>query len=192
MAVEIEAKMKVDDLEAVRNRLKAAGATLIGDFLEKNLFFDTDDRSLLTADEGLRLRLTQNLATSEHVNTITFKGPRKHGQLKSREETEVNVDNFDNAATLLGCLGYVRVLQFEKRRESWSFRSCKVELDTLPHLGTYVEIEGPQDEAVMAVREAMQLTHRPLVRSSYIAMLMNHLQESNSTDREVKLPPAKV
>ena len=60
MSVEIEAKMKVDDLGVVRERLKAVGATLVGEYLERNVFFDTEDRLLLTADEGLRVRLARD------------------------------------------------------------------------------------------------------------------------------------
>src|SRR5271170_5606717 len=131
MSVEIEAKMKVDDLGVVRDRLKAVGATLIGEYLERNVFFDTEDRSLLTADEGLRVRLAHDTGSGNHVCTITFKGPRLHGLLKSREETEVTVGNFDRAVALLKCLGYVLVLSFQKRRQTWSVAGCQVELDEL-------------------------------------------------------------
>jgi adenylate cyclase class 2 len=185
MPVEIEAKMKVADLAAVRARLESQGATPLGDHLERNVFFDTDDRSLLAADEGLRLRITQDTRNGSRVCIMTFKGPRQHGQLKSRDETEVTVGDFDNAAALLECLGFARVLSFEKRRQSWSLGGCKVELDDLPYLGSYVEIEGPREDAVMKVRETLQLSDRPLVKASYIAMLMTTLQERGDTTREV-------
>src|ERR1700722_11332538 len=185
MSVEIEAKMKVDDLGVVRDRLKAAGATLVGEYLERNVFFDTEDRSLLTADQGLRIRLAQGTGGGEPVCTITFKGPRLHGQLKSREETEVTVGNYDDAVTLLKCLGYARVLSFEKRRQSWSLGGCRVELDELPHLGPYVEIEGKREETLLKVRDMLQLSDRPLVKASYIALLITHLQEHGQSTREV-------
>ena len=54
--IEIEAKMSVPDLDVVRARLRELGATPLGSVLETNTFFDTEDRSLLAADEGLRLR----------------------------------------------------------------------------------------------------------------------------------------
>jgi len=190
MPVEIEAKMKVDDLGLVRDRLKAAGATPIGEYLERNVFFDTADRSLLTADQGLRIRLAQGTGGGDPVCTITFKGPRLHGQLKSREETEVTVGNYDNAVTLLKCLGYGRVLSFEKRRQSWSIGGCRVELDELPHLGPYVEIEGKSEETVLKVRDMLQLSDRPLVKTSYIALLITHLQEHGQSTREVVFEPA--
>jgi adenylate cyclase class 2 len=188
MAVEIEAKMKVADLAIIKSRLIACGATLIGEFLERNTFFDTEDRSLLAADEGLRLRQNQDLNTSKTVCIMTFKGPRQHGQLKSREETETTVGSFTDASGLIERMGFTRVLTFEKRRDSWALNGCEVELDNLPRLGTFVEIEGPKDETVLKVREMLQLTDRPLVRASYVAMLMTHLQEAGEPTTEVLFP----
>src|SRR5436309_8453341 len=54
MAVEIETKIKVDDLSAIRAKLQGSNAKLLGKHLEINTFFDTEDRSLLAADKGLR------------------------------------------------------------------------------------------------------------------------------------------
>ncbi len=194
MPVEIEAKMKVDDLSVVRDRLKGVSATFVGEYLERNVFFDTEDRSLLTADEGLRVRLATDSGGSNHVCTITFKGPRLHGVLKSREETELIVSDFDDAVALLKCLGYVMVLSFEKRRQTWSIAGCRVELDELPHLGPYIEIEGPREETVLKVRNMLQLSDRPLIKTSYIALLITHLQEHGQSTREVVFdspPPAR-
>jgi adenylate cyclase class 2 len=185
MAVEIEAKMKVPDLSVVRDRLTAAGAVLVGKFLERNTFFDTDDRSLLAADEGLRIRSNLDTATAKKTIIMTFKGPRQHGQLKSREERETTVGSETEAAAILEHLKLRKVLSFEKRRESWSLGACRVELDEVPYLGTFVEIEGPRDEAVLKVRDQLQLADRPIIRASYIAMLMTHIQENGLTAKDV-------
>jgi adenylate cyclase class 2 len=183
--VEIEAKMSVADLELVRVRLREAGAESVGGFIETNTFFDTEDRSLLAADEGLRLRRNVNIEHGNDEHIITYKGPRQHGLLKSRDEIEVSVANSEDAALLLERLGFLRMLSFEKRRESWKLGGCKVELDQVPYLGSYVEVEGPSDEAVLAVRAQLGLAERPIVRSSYIALLMGYLQERGQTRREI-------
>src|ERR1700709_1058144 len=149
MSVEIEAKMKVDDLAATRTRLQSGAAIPMGDYLEKNVFFDTEDRSVLAADEGLRLRVSTDTHSGEQICTITFKGPRQHGQLKSRDETETTVGSFGAAAELLECLGYTRILSFEKRRQSWTMGGCRIELDELPFLGSFVEIEGSKEDVVL-------------------------------------------
>lgn len=185
MPVEIEAKMSVESFEPVRARLRECGAREAGRQFEVNTFFDTEDRSLLAADEGLRLRLERDVHSGAERHVITYKGPRQMGQLKSREEVEVEVSPGDFAVKLLEKLGYLRTLSFEKRRESWELERCKVELDVLPHLGHFIEVEGPDEKAVLAVREMLGLAHRPIVKSSYIAMLMSHLQERGHTTRNV-------
>jgi adenylate cyclase class 2 len=188
MAVEIEAKMKVSSLESVRTRLEAAGAERVGDFFETNVFFDTEDRSLLAADEALRMRVNRNVETREEVYVFTFKGPRQHGKLKSREELELSVANPRDAERFLNALGYQKVMSFEKRRHSWRLQGCAIELDELPHLGVYVEIEGADESIVMKVRDQLALDKSPIIKTSYSAMLMSWLQEKGSTERSVVFP----
>src|SRR4051794_32842631 len=106
MPVEIEAKLKVEDLSVVRTRLKDRGAEPLGEFLETNTFFDAEDRSLLAQDKGLRLRRAQNVATGADEFTLTYKGPRQHGALKSRDEQELVVANAHDAIALLSKLGF--------------------------------------------------------------------------------------
>ena len=69
------------------------------------------------------------------------------------------------------------ILSFEKRRETWELEGCKVELDELPHLGTYVEIEGPAEAIVLRVRGMLGLNDRGLVKASYAALLGEYVQE---------------
>jgi len=186
MAVEIEAKMKVDSFDPIRARLTEVGAVLKGEAMEVNIFFDTDDRSLLAADKGLRLRTKTTVPAGEVTHTITFKGPRQHGPLKSRAETELGATDAKDAIALLEELGFHRVLSFEKKRQTWKLADCLIELDELPHLGLYVEVEGPKDESVMKVRETLQLNERPIIKASYVALLMTYLQENGQAKRVVK------
>lgn len=178
MATEIEAKMKVDDFGPVRQALSARGAKRAGTVLETNTFFDTPDRSLLSLDKGLRLRRSKDISTSVERFVITVKGPAQKGALKSRDEAEVNVEEGDGAAAVLQALGYAPELAFEKRRESWKLDGCKIELDELPILGRFVEIEGPDEATVMRVRDQLGLSDLPPIKTGYISMLTRHLKET--------------
>jgi adenylate cyclase class 2 len=186
MPVEIEAKIKVPNHDALRAKLKDLGATRVREVLETNTFFDTEDRSLLAADRGLRIRQNHNLADNRDSYILTLKGPRLHGQLKSREELEVKVESARDMAAVLEQLGYRVVLSFEKRRESWEFGDCHIELDVVPHIVTYIEIEGRGEEKVMKVRDQLGLSDKPLVKASYIALLMTYLQEHGQATRNVR------
>lgn len=185
MALELEAKMQVADLDAVRERLRGLGATPRGKVLETNVFFDTPDRSLLAADEGLRVRSEVALdGEAEPAMRVTFKGPRQQGMVKTREELEAGVTDAEAMCRILEGLRFERVLLFEKRREAFELDGCEVVLDELPHLGTFVEIEGDDEAAVMAVREKLGMGDEPLLTTSYVSLMADHIQETDPGRRE--------
>lgn len=184
MATELEAKMQVPDHKSVRETLHAQGATRVGSVMELNTFFDTADKALLAEDRGLRVRHACDFETGEERHVITYKGSQQPGELKNREEIEVVADDGEQSSLLLERLGYSPTLSFEKRRETWRMDDCLIELDELPQLGCFVEIEGPDEEAVLSVRDALELDDRPLVRKSYIAMVAELLKSTGGTKLE--------
>jgi adenylate cyclase class 2 len=188
MALEIEAKMKVDDHEQVRSRLELLGAQPTGTHHETNIFFDTTEHVLRNGDRGLRLRIDYDPETARREFIITYKGPRQEGEVKTREERELTVSSDANAIALLNGLGYQQQLSFQKRRHSFSFAGCKVELDEIPILGTFVEVEGPSQSAVMKVRDTLGLADQPMVQQSYIALLMAYVTEHNLAERSIEFP----
>jgi adenylate cyclase, class 2 len=185
MAIELEAKMKVDDFDATRRRLRDSGARQVGSVLETNSFFDTRDRSLLSQDKGLRLRQSRDDATGKQRFVITVKGAQQEGPFKSREESEVNVEDGDDAAAVLHALGFEPTLSFQKKRESWTLGACKIELDELPILGRFVEIEGPDTDAIAKVREMLALSNLKPIQTGYIAMLSKYLKDHADQRREI-------
>ncbi len=193
MAVEIEAKMRLHNPDALIARLEELGAKLKDKLSETNSYFDTALGTLKSTDQGLRTRVeVANAGGPDQTitTTLTHKGPRTMGQLKSRLETELDVDNARDAAMLLGALGYHHVLSFEKRRIRYELDGCNVELDELPVIGRFIEIEGSSEEAVIAVRAKLGLADEPIIRSSYIAMLKTHQQESQSSESMIKFEDA--
>jgi len=171
MALEIEAKMRVADLAEIARRLKAAGAKPIGERIENNIFFDTPDGSLRRADKGLRLRANHDVKTGRTEQVVTFKGPTRRGKLKIRPEMEFTVDAPRAAVAAFKGIGLVVSVQFKKRRNSWRLKGCRVELDELPRIGRFVEIEGPSEAMVYRVRKLLDLAGHELIRESYAAMV---------------------
>jgi adenylate cyclase class 2 len=175
--VEIEIKLKVEDPTPVREKLRALGAQPRGKVLETNIFFDTSDRALLAADCGLRLRRSRSLNGGGETLILTYKGPRAEGPVKQREEIEVTVDATDATKLLLERLGYTEQLCFEKRRESWKVGKCEIELDELPRLGMYVEIEGPSEEEVTDLQRRLGLSSLAAVAPTYADLVARHLND---------------
>jgi len=171
MATEIEAKMRVADFAPVREALTRAGAGRIREVVEENIFFDTPARSLLSAGSGLRLRINRDSPTGKESFVVTYKGAQAASHVKMREEIEVSVSSAPETIALLSRLGYQRRLSFQKRRESWSLDSCKIELDEIEQLGSFVEIEGPDEATILHVRSCLGLQEHPLITEPYVAMV---------------------
>lgn len=178
MPNELEAKIKVDSLDDVRRRLSELAATRVCRVLESNRIFDTADRTLFRAGCGLRIRTCTGDGDVPRA-TLTYKGPQAESRLKSREEIETGLDDAESASAILHALSYVPVIAFEKRRERWRFERCIIELDELPRLGCYVEIEGPDEAAVNDVQQRLGLADRPTIARSYIALLIDHARANN-------------
>ena len=177
MATEIELKLKVDDLDPIRERLRLAHAKPRGVRFEINAFFDTPAASLKSGGNGLRLRSMRDLATNVVTNVITFKGPATGDAVKSREEIEFEVGDFEDAALLLQRLGYLPTLSFEKRRQTWELDECLIELDELPHFGTFVEIEAANVALINAARTKLALIQVEPVLAGYASMFGALLRE---------------
>ena len=188
MPVDFEVKVKIDEPEVVVAALHQRGATLLGNYRETNTFFDTDDRELLASDEGLRLRVQEDLNRGKIECALTHKGPSRSGHLRSREETKLIVDSPSEATMLLERLGFARCLSFEKRRQSWLLDGCSIQIEQLPHLGHFVEIRGAAETMVTKVREALGLADRPLIKSSYVAMLTSYVQERGYVINDITFP----
>ncbi|MFO0973543.1 MAG: class IV adenylate cyclase [Phycisphaerae bacterium] len=170
--LETEAKFRFDDFAALRDRLRAIGAAYVGRVVERNRFFDRPDESLRRAGYGLRVRSVTILDGPARPPTITFKGPLKPGPLKQRPECELEMADADRAAELLANLGFVECFLFEKRRESWRIGDCLVELDELPRIGRFVEIEGPTVANIAGLQSALGCGDLPIERASYLALLL--------------------
>lgn len=183
MSVEVEAKIRIGNPDAIRANLSRSGAKLVGRRFEINGFFDDASRSLLSRDEGLRLRSMRDESTRKESAVITFKGPQQgkgQNDLKRREEIEFGIEDYDKASALLGKLGYSPTLAFEKRREIWTLMDCELVIDELPVLGFFMEIEGPSENRVRETMSVCDLLGHATITDSYIKMLQQAVREGKA------------
>ena len=184
--IEIEAKVRVAQFEAFRADLLALGAERISHVHERNLIFDRSCGELRKRGERLRLRIQRDLEEEDASPILTFKGKRIRGEdLKQRPEVEVGVTDSDNAEQLLCAMGFDCIFSYEKRRESWSLGDCGVELDEVPLLGRFVEVEGSDPGCVRETLDALGLANRPTIRRGYVGLLRRHLRKAGIERRHV-------
>ncbi len=162
MSYEIEIKVPVAGFQAVRRAIRSAGGEYLGTFLQTDRFFDAPDQRLRRGDRGLRIRSVRVLRGAGSSRPagplVTYKGPRRAGRrAKTRLEIQSPVEDADALARIFEACGLVAVLTVEKRRASYRVAPCLVELDELPVIGRFVEIEGPDEKAIDEVRERLRL-----------------------------------
>ncbi|HVO12256.1 MAG TPA: class IV adenylate cyclase [Vicinamibacteria bacterium] len=178
---ETEVKLRVSDLDAVRECLRRNGARLSRErHLEDNVLFDDARGSLRAGGAVLRLR------RMPRSGLLTLKGPRQlEGGVKSREERETTIEDPDALETILRGLGYRPVFRYQKYRESWSHRGQEIELDETP-IGSFLEIEGDL-EGIHAVAAELGFSSRDYVGESYVELFF----ASGGEGDMVFAPPAR-
>ncbi len=170
MGRELEVKFKVCDFRPVRRALRAAGGVYRGTVLETDLFFDTPQRAMYRSDRCLRLRevrLLKGAAGGRRGGwVLTYKGPRrKRSGLKLRRELQTYPPDGKALAEILRAAGWEVFLTLQKRRSSYRLGAALVELDELPLLGCFVEIEAPSARSIAGVSRKLHLTGEPITIS---------------------------
>lgn len=172
MALEIECKYRVESHEPIRRVLAEAGGHCDGRFRETNHIYDTPNGTLRGAGCGLRLRIWDPESGESSIIELTYKGPIQPGSMKSRDEQEVTVSDAEQMKAILASLGFVEVLRYRKARERWRLDECRIELDDVPLLGRFVEVEGPSEPTIEQVIAALGLPLVDRVSGTYVGLLL--------------------
>jgi adenylate cyclase class 2 len=178
--LEIEMKFPVGDFTTLEQRLAELGATPGATLDEEDHYFNAPDRDFARTDEALRIRRIGE------ANFVTYKGPKRDAQTKTRTEVEVPLGGGDAVAAdfgrLLMHLGYRSVALVRKRRRVYHLRrdrfALEATLDTVEGVGTFAEIEIVAPETDLDAAKAVLLeTAKELglgasERRSYLEMLL--------------------
>lgn len=181
MAQEVEAKIRVDSFAPVREALRASDAVFLGKVLQSDTYFDTPDHSLQHSDRGMRIRRLELLdgggAQWDTRPQLTYKGPREgEATYKTRREVQTHFDAPAVMEEVLAACGMVRSMSIQKRRASYRLAACLVELDELPFIGRFVEIEGPDQERICACAAGLGLSGET-IQDSYLHLAVEALGE---------------
>jgi predicted adenylyl cyclase CyaB len=194
MSHEMEAKYRVADFEPIRQALQQAGATGRGQVLQTDTFWDRPDETYRRNGCGLRLRVTRALEGDSHGDLrplITFKGPLKGADgVKHRREIETRLDDAEAATQLLQATGLKRLTTIQKKRSSWKLGRCLVELDELPLIGRFVEIEGPDQQLIEQARRQLAIRGEH-IDDSYVKMLVAACEQVGQPARSITFDSTK-
>ena len=74
-------------------------------------------------------------------------------------------------------LGYKKTMTLEKKRRIWKLDECEIDLDELPLLGSFVEIEGPDSKKIAEVQRNLGLSKLSHIPETYTALIENKLRQ---------------
>ncbi len=184
--LEVEMKFPVADHASLQHALAAWGAEQAETRTEEDHYFNAPDRDFGRTDEALRLRRIGS------ANYVTYKGPKRDANTKTRTEIEVPLADGDAVArdfkALVVHLGYRPTAVVHKHRSIYHLTcngfALEVCLDEVADLGLFVELEilAPEEQLDQA-RTVLQQTSRQLglaasERRSYLELLLEKQQQS--------------
>lgn len=148
--LEVEIRYRSSDRAAVVAQLVDWGAKLAEDRIDVDLYFNPPDRDLKASDEAFRLRRIGK------INCLTYKGPKRDAETKTRTEIEVPLGEGEQTAAdaerLLLALGYRPVVTVRKKRQVYRLdrRGFRMEVcfDEVEWVGAFVELEilAPEEQ----------------------------------------------
>jgi len=165
--IETEVKIAVTDLDAIRQRLEAAGAALRAPrVFERNVRYEDAAGTLTPNDIVLRLR-------QDATARLTYKAPPDADtalaeNVRTRFEAEVTVSDFDTMDIILRRLGFVPYVVYEKYRTTYRLGAAEVVLDEMP-FGPFIEVEGTAS-AIDQALDALGLADAPRILDSYLVL----------------------
>jgi adenylate cyclase class 2 len=163
--LEIEVKVRVKDLEALRESLLKSGARIEKDrYREENTLYDFPSQALYRQSSALRLR------TAGRKTFLAFKGaPQKSRRFKVRDEFETEVKNEKQTRKILHSLGMSPVFSYQKFRTVYRKGRLKICLDETA-AGNFCEFEGERNE-IIKFAKTLGFVRADLIKLDYIQLL---------------------
>jgi adenylate cyclase class 2 len=171
--IEVEVKVRAS-LGGIEERLAELGAERVTEKDQADTYFAAPHRDFAETDEALRVRRENGDAY------VTYKGPKRDTETKTREEHETTVGDAETASAVFESLGFEEFGTVEKYRRVYSFDGTTVTLDDVEGLGEFVEVEVERSEkddadeardAVFGVLERLGLDIDDSVTDSYLELL---------------------
>lgn len=145
---EIEVRFLEVDKEDLVKKLLALGAKDFGEvMLEEVIFYDPECK---WRDENKYIRLRK----SGDKIKLTYK-ENKEQIIDSATEIEFGVTDMASAEAFVEKLGFPASRYQQKKRHTFELDGVTLDIDTWPRIPTYVELEGPSEQAIKDVAQQL-------------------------------------
>lgn len=150
MKSEIEVRLLEVDKSELIKMLEALNAEFIGDWIQKRYVYDFNPK---IKNKWIRLR-----TNGEETNlAIKYYQDSSVGGTK---ELEIKVDDFEKTNLILNELGYKHRSVQENGRVRYILDDVEIDIDSWPHLNTFVEFEGKSIDDIKKVMNKLNLDYK--------------------------------
>ena len=184
---EIELKARIDDPDALRRSLVAAGAELVyrGAMLDRR--FDRKGR-MERRDEVVRLRVYHPSDHSPEWGVLGWKGPvHRYREYRAREEWESRVEDPRAVLVTLRHMGYRISVRVDRAIEQYRLGDATARIEWYPQMDVLAEVEGTPE----GIERIIAATGLP--RDAFLAESLPHFttayeQRTGRVARVSRLP----
>lgn len=173
---ELEIKIQIDSEEhfhAIYESCNKLFGAPISHVLQLDEYFDTPDGQLKKQDLVIRIR------SNGEKKTIALKSPRIElpSGMTNRIELEFLSAEGEKVYEQLLNQGLNPNEAAEKERWTFIYDDCEIVLDRLPFIGSFIEIEGPSEDAIHKIVGLLDLSSCQIIRKNYGELMMDKFRE---------------
>lgn len=162
---EVKVKSSANEHVLVAKQLVKLGFKKVKTVNEVNTLYEHPKILLKDAGNVLRVRYADRI-------TLTYKGKQEESMqgFKVREEYEVEFSKGKEIGNILNALGFVPDLVIKKKRTAYRKGPVEVDLDSLPQLGEFIEIEG-NEKQILSLLKKLKLDRKERITKGYAQLL---------------------
>lgn len=151
--MEIEARVKVENLEDLKQKLLGMGAELGGSEEQYDAIYKQKGREMELQRAGSFILRIRKVSGKDAI--LTFKALTE--VTGSWKEHETTIGDAEEMHKMLKEIGYVVSLQVSKKREHLKLRDINICLDDVKEMGTHIELEVISENSDEGRRKLVEL-----------------------------------
>jgi adenylate cyclase, class 2 len=167
--MEIEAKVRIKDVEAIKLELRKLGAIFSHVEIQEDHYFKKE--GAISQEGAFPLRLRKTPISSE----LAFKDLTDVDGAWIEHETRV--DDHESTSKIITSIGYVKGFEIHKEREHGKIGDINICLDTIRDLGTFLELEVISDDVAASKKKIISLltklgfSEEKIIHRGYMTLL---------------------
>ena len=144
---EYELRVTNIDKEKFIKSIEEKGAEFVNNYEQKRYVYDFNP---IDENRWIRLR-TDGIKTTLAIKEY------KNDSIGGTEEIEIEVSDMEKTNVILEKLGYIKRSVQENKRTRYMLDDVEIDIDTWPHLNTYVEFESNNEENIKSLLNKLSI-----------------------------------